>query len=110
VSYTGNAAFGGTVYLVSGSFDVLYTNGKTISGTVTGGTVMWPKAGESIGCGIDVAAVHADVTFRPGPKGAGYFQGCLHDLPAGTVIPPTQNMGHATVKVAPQTLFAEHVL
>jgi hypothetical protein len=74
--------------LVSGSFDVLYTNGKTISGTVTGGFVMWPSDGQPTSCGINVAIVHADVTFKPGPKGVGSFEGCLHDLPAGTVIPP----------------------
>lgn len=86
VSYTGNAGLPGIVYLVSGSFDVLYTNGKTILGTVISGTVTWPNVGQSIGCGIEVAVVHADVTFRPG--GPGVFQGCLHDLPAGTVLPP----------------------
>ena len=88
VSYTGSAGFGATVHLVSGSFDVLYTNGKTISGTVTGGFVMWPSEGQPTSCGINVAVVHADVTFKPGPKGVGSFEGCLHDLPAGTVIPP----------------------
>ena len=71
VSYTGNAGFGATVHLVSGSFDVLYTNGKTISGTVTGGFVMWPSEGQPTSCGINVAIVHADVTFKPGPKGVG---------------------------------------
>jgi len=88
VSYTGNAGFGATVQLISGSFDVLYTNGKTISGTVTGGTVIWPIAGQDIGCGTDVAVVHGNLTFKPGPNGVGSFQGCLHDLPAGTIIPP----------------------
>ena len=90
VSYTGAAGFGNTVSLISGSFDVLYTNGKTISGTVIGGTVTWPSEGDpnGLGCGIDVAKVHADLTFKPGPKGVGSFEGCLHDLPAGTIIPP----------------------
>jgi hypothetical protein len=88
VDYVGKAKFDGQVELVSGSFDVLFTNGMTISGKVTGGTVKWPVAGGSIGCGTDVAVVSVNVAFSGAATGSGLFVGCLHDLPAGSVIPP----------------------
>ncbi len=87
VSYTGPAAFGGTVQVMSGRFD-LFTIGRTVSGTVTSGTVKWPSTDPpDIGCGTRVALVKLYVTFGLGVSGS--FQGCLHDLPAGSVIPPT---------------------
>jgi hypothetical protein len=88
VNYLGKAAFGGTVNLTSGSFDVLLTNGAAVIGTVTGGTVTWPVEGGNSGCGVDIAKVSVSVTFSRGVMGPGSFQGCLHDLPAGSVIPP----------------------
>jgi hypothetical protein len=90
VNYTGKAEFGGQVDLVSGRFDLLFTNGTTVFGKVTGGTVTWPAAGESTVCGTDVAVVSVNVTFtsRGAAAGSGSFRGCLHDLPAGSVIPP----------------------
>ena len=39
IDYLGKAEFGSHVELVGGSFDVLFTNGTTLSGKVTGGTV-----------------------------------------------------------------------
>jgi hypothetical protein len=88
VDYIGKVEFGGKVELVGGSFDVLFTNGTTLSGKVTGGTVTWPHAGESTACGTDVALLTVNVAFRGAITGSGLFRGCLHDLPAGTVIPP----------------------
>lgn len=89
IDYTGTVGFGGQVEVARGRFDVLFTSGTTVSGRVTGGTVTWPTAGDDIGCGKDVAVVNVNVTFfGGGPKSSGSFQGCLHDLPAGSVIPP----------------------
>lgn len=87
VNYTGKATFGGHVDLVSGSFDLLFI-GKTVQGNVISGKVVWPFPGGSFGCGTDVARILMNVTFTRGATGPGSFQGCLHDLPAGSVIPP----------------------
>jgi hypothetical protein len=45
---------------------------------------MWPASvSDNIGCGPGVATVALELTGD-----ASYFSGCLHDLPAGSVIPP----------------------
>jgi len=85
VNYRGTVDFNSKVDILSGSFDVLFKNGSTVSGTVTGGTVEWPIEGDNIGCGTDVATVSVSLTTKGGST---VFAGCLHDLPAGTVIPP----------------------
>ncbi|MDE3136331.1 MAG: hypothetical protein KGL59_07140 [Acidobacteriota bacterium] len=86
VNYIGSPNFGDSVQVVSGTFDVLFKNRKTISGTVTGGTVEWPAEGQPSACGVNVATVYLNLSSGAG--GPTTFQGCLHDLPAGTVIPP----------------------
>lgn len=84
VNYSGTPEFGKKVAIVSGSFDVLFRNGKVVSGTVANGSVQWPSDAETnIGCGNGVATV--SVTISGG--GPSSFVGCLHDLPAGSVIP-----------------------
>jgi hypothetical protein len=84
INYIGKANFGESVQVVGGSYDVLFKNAKAISGTVTTGTVMWPASvSDNIGCGAGVATVALALTGD-----ASYFSGCLHDLPAGSVIPP----------------------
>jgi hypothetical protein len=88
VDYTGKAAFGGQVAVAGGLFDLLFTSGTTVRGRVRGGRVTWPVKGQNIGCGIDVATVSLRVRYRVGATGIGSFRGCLHDLPAGSVIPP----------------------
>jgi hypothetical protein len=94
VNYTGKAMFGDGVHVhvvdvVGGSFDLLFTNGTTVLGAVPHGTVTWPPSGSGdIGCGVGVAVVSVNVTFTRGAMGPGSFKGCLHDLPAGSVIPP----------------------
>jgi hypothetical protein len=88
IDYLGKPEFGGHAELVGGSFDVLFTNGRTVTGKVTGGSVMWPHSGQNTGCGTDIAAVSVIVAFRGTVTGSGLFRGCLHDLPAGSVIPP----------------------
>jgi hypothetical protein len=88
VNYAGRAAFGSQVDVLGGSFDLLLTSGRTVSGNVTGGTVTWPAAGQSTVCGLEVAEVSVSIRYRAGARGTGSFDGCLHDLPAGSVIPP----------------------
>ena len=88
IDYLGRPQLGGHVELVGGSFDVLLTNGTTVTGRVTGGSVMWPPAGHNTGCGTDIAAVSVTVAFKGAVTGSGLLRGCLHDLPAGSVIPP----------------------
>jgi hypothetical protein len=80
---------------VDGGFDLSLRDGRNIIGKVRGGTVTWPALGRDIGCGVLVARVSLDLTYETGvaaagagDTGAGSFRGCLHDLPAGTVIPP----------------------
>lgn len=85
VNYTGSADFGHTATLQSGTFDLLLKHRPSISGIVTGGTVEWPAEGGSLGCGKDVAKVTVYLSIGGQPHS---LDGCLHDLPAGTVIPP----------------------
>lgn len=86
VNYTGAPDFGATVDLKSGSFDLLFKHGRPVSGTVTGGMVQWPQSDGDLGCGTAVAKVTVYLTIGGSPHS---FDGCLHDLPAGTIIPPT---------------------
>jgi len=88
VNYTGRAAFGRQVEVLGGSFDLLFTTGRRVAGNVTGGTVKWPAAGQSTVCGLEVARVTVNIRYTAGAPGRGSFDGCLHDLPAGSVIPP----------------------
>jgi hypothetical protein len=88
VDYTGKAAFGRQVNVVAGRFDLLFTNGRTVSGKVTGGEVTWPSTGQSTICGTEVAVISVHLRYRAGATGKGAFKGCLHDLPVGTIIPP----------------------
>jgi hypothetical protein len=84
INYIGSAAFGGTVQVAGGSYDVLFKNAKPISGAVITGTVSWPAdASADIGCGEGVATIALTLAGD-----ASFFSGCLHDLPAGSEIPP----------------------
>jgi hypothetical protein len=88
VAYEGDAAFGKTVELVKGSrLELLEQNNKLLSEIVTEGTVTWPAStNDDLGCGRGVAKVHA--LFRTKQDAPASFVGCLHDLPAGSVVPP----------------------
>jgi hypothetical protein len=88
VDYKGKPKFGGHVDLVGGNFALLFTDGKAVLGRVTGGTITWPAAGQSTICGMAVAVVSMNVRYRVGATDRGFFRGCLHDLPAGSIIPP----------------------
>jgi hypothetical protein len=87
INYTGQPMFGGSVMIVGGSWQFHFKNGTSLHGTVdSGGTVIWPDASSSMGCGNGVAVVNANLSvFGGGPAN---LSGCLHDLPKGTVIPP----------------------
>jgi hypothetical protein len=87
-NYLGSAGFGLSVHVVGGKFDLLFTDGTVVQGNVGSGTITWPAEGAGIGCGIDVAKISVSIGFTHGVAGSGSFEGCLHDLPAGTVIPP----------------------
>jgi hypothetical protein len=89
VNYIGRPQFGGSVDVVGGNFDLLFTNGTVVSGNVGSGMITWPAEGSTTGgCGTDEATVSVNIGFTHGVAGGGLFVGCLHDLPAGTVIPP----------------------
>jgi hypothetical protein len=85
INYTGQAGFGNTVDIVGGRWDIFFLDGHSLSGPVkNGGTVQWPfDEFDDIGCGAGVAVVEALIAGG----GAATFKGCLHDMPAGTVIP-----------------------
>jgi hypothetical protein len=87
-NYIGSPGFGGSVHVVGGNFDLLFTDGTVVQGNVGSGTITWPAEGAGIGCGIDVAKISVSIGFTHGVVGNGSFEGCLHDLPAGSVIPP----------------------
>lgn len=87
INYAGSPGFSGSVTVQSGSFDLFLKGETPLSGDVTGGTVTWPaSASTDIGCGMGVAVVQ--VTVSTESEGSLVFNGCLHDLPAGSVIPP----------------------
>lgn len=88
INYTGSPEFGSSVTVQGGSFDLYFKGGETLAGTVTGGTVTWPASTsvDTFGCGDGVASILVHVTTEA--EGPLNFQGCLHDLPAGSVIPP----------------------
>jgi hypothetical protein len=87
INYTGQAGFGSTVVILGGRWSIFFLDGHSLSGPVIGGTVQWPfDEFADIGCGVGIGVVEVDLLIARG--GAATFKGCLHDLPAGTVIPP----------------------
>jgi len=87
INYTGSPAFGGSVTVQSGSLDLFLKGEPPLSGSVIGGGVTWPQdTNTDIGCGAGVARVIVAVSTES--EGTLNFNGCLHDLPAGSVIPP----------------------
>ncbi len=87
INYTGSPAFGGAVTIQGGSFDLFVKGESPLTGEVTAGGVTWPgSASTDIGCGVGVAQVLGTVSTES--EGTLNFNGCLHDLPAGSVIPP----------------------
>lgn len=91
INHTGGAGFGNTVTILSGRWQIVFTDKHVLFGKVTGGTVTWPpQQGDDIGCGVNVAQVIASLSISPLiGGGTATINACLHDIPAGTVIPPT---------------------
>jgi hypothetical protein len=87
INYTGQPSFNGGVNIVGGKWHFAFINGLVLQGNVLNGTVTWPDEGGSIGCGTNVAVGTANLTIASG--GTVALQGCLHDLPKFSVIPPT---------------------
>ncbi len=87
VNYIGQPNFGSSVTIVSGKWSFYFFTGSEAKGKVLGGSVVWPSdASTDIGCGAGVAVVDASLSVTGG--GVASVTGCLHDLPAGSVIPP----------------------
>jgi len=95
INYLGQPAFGGTppqVTIVGGKWDFLFLNGLELQGKVLNGTVTWPESKDvpvdGSSCGNGVAVAQANLTLKGGISAT--VAGCLHDLPAFTVVPPQE--------------------
>jgi hypothetical protein len=89
INYIGQPAFGSSVNVVGGNWSFFFFNGTVKHGTVLNGSVTWPADANSVLsiCHAGEAVATANITVAGGaPTIVG---GCLHDLPAGSVIPPT---------------------
>jgi hypothetical protein len=87
----GTAAFGSAVTIVGGTWRLALRQGITfivLSGIMTGGTVQWPTPGGNLTCGTNVARVTANLLVTELGSTPATFNGCLHDLPIGTILPP----------------------
>ena len=89
INYIGQPAFNSSVTVVGGNWSFLFFNGTSKHGTVLTGSVTWPVDANSTisGCKAGEAIAQANITVAGGAPTQ--VVGCLHDLPAGTVIPPT---------------------
>jgi hypothetical protein len=88
INYTGHPSLPGQVTVVGGNWSFLFVNGLELRGKVVSGTVTWPDEG-SAGCGGVVNAGWAQAILTVNGGANATVSGCLHDIPAGTVIPPT---------------------
>jgi hypothetical protein len=87
VNYTGQPAFGNSVNIVGGTWSFLFFSGTFLHGKVVSGTVTWPTVqNPDIGCGDGVAVAEAHLSVAGGSTTP--VNGCLYDLPKGSVIPP----------------------
>jgi hypothetical protein len=87
INYEGQVAFGKTIDLLKGRLELLLQRQRLLSEILTNGTVVWPpSATGNLGCGEGVGRVTAYFTTKQGAPAS--FVGCLHDLPAGSVLPP----------------------
>jgi hypothetical protein len=87
----GTAGFGSRVTIKGGTWKLLLRKGFTffkLSGVVLSGTVEWPPQGENLDCGTNVGRVEAELLVTELGGAPATFDGCLHDLPVGAIIPP----------------------
>ena len=77
VDYLGAPGLGNTVCLTGGMWS-WQRSAKIFSGSVTGGSVVWPAAGGDNGCGTDVGVFTAELSVA-GSGGTGEIKGCLND-------------------------------
>lgn len=89
INYFGQPAFNSSVTVVGGNWRFQFLDGTRKHGTVLSGSVTWPADANSTvsGCKTGEALAQANISVAGGSPTA--VVGCLHDLPAGTVIPPT---------------------
>lgn len=88
----GLAAFGNTVTVLSGTITLALKQHHKfllLTGKVSTGSVQWPVQGETSVCGTNIATVALDLVIPELDNAPATFDGCLHDLPAGSVLPPT---------------------
>jgi len=86
LNYTGTPDFGESVTVQSGEFKLLLTGGIVVSGNIVSGSVTWPiENATNATCGTNVATVTVVFSSNIGPL---VFNGCLHDLPVFSEIPP----------------------
>ncbi len=85
IDYTGTPGTVEGILIKRGSWKLSYkiTPRINVTGTVTGGAVIWPAAGGD--CGVNVATVSVSAT-GVGLSGPQIFTGCLDDRP--TTFPP----------------------
>jgi hypothetical protein len=87
----GETDLGSSVTIDGGTWKLLLRAGFTfvkLSWVVLGGTVEWPAHTRDLGCGTSVAKVAAELLVTELGGAPASFDGCLHDLPAGAIIPP----------------------
>jgi hypothetical protein len=88
---TGEAGFGKTVTIEGGRWELFLRQGWRVvklSGVMLEGTVQWPVQTGDLGCGTSVGKVEAALVVTELGGASATFEGCLHDLPAGQIIPP----------------------
>jgi hypothetical protein len=77
VDYIGAPGLGNTVCLTGGMWS-WQRSAKIFSGSVTGGSIVWPNGGDDNGCGTDVGVFTAELSVAGG-GGTGEIKGCLND-------------------------------
>jgi hypothetical protein len=86
-NHRGKIDFGSTIDLFSGRLVLRVKRQTIVTEFVTHGTVVWPPSAISdLGCGEGMANVTVSFKSRHGRPAS--FVACLHDLPAGSVVPP----------------------
>jgi hypothetical protein len=89
LNYAGTPGVGGSgVTITGGVWSLLPPKGPSLSGSVMGGSVLWPNSitFDAYSCGAGVARFTAALLTTKGAKAA--IAGCLDDTHLSTVFPP----------------------